>query len=193
MKPEEVERSFSAGQSILEHGATTRELYVVRSGSVCIDAGDGRPVRRLVGGEVFGEISAILGRGSPYAATADEDAVVLVLDLPLINRLCRESPEFSMRLMRHLADEWSREIDLAYGAREVPQALSRLAAVLLRRHAAAEGGALTTGLRELADDAGLTMFQAYQALHDLLERGWAQLSDDQLALVEPEALEALIG
>ncbi len=190
MKPEEVERSFSADQCILEHGASVRELYIVRSGTVRIEARDGRVARRLAGGAVFGEISAILGQASPYCAIADDDAVVLVLDLPLLNRMCRESAEFSMRMIRHLASEWMREID---GSGESGGDTATLAGVLLRRQVSQGSGPVADCLAELAAEARLPMVVAYRALHELLDRGWVQLTEDQLTVVSPESLEALIS
>lgn len=191
MKPEEVERSFARGQQILERGATTRVLFIVRSGGVELDPGYGRPLRRLAGGELFGEISGILGRPSPYSAMADEDTVVLALEIPLINRMCRESPEFSMRLIRHLASEWLRALDDPPVV-DLPDGLDRLAGALLARK---EGGAapLVPGrLCDLARDAGLSMLEAYHSLHELLDRGWVQLSEDQLSIVALDALQSLV-
>ena len=193
MKPEEVERSFARGQRILERGATTRALYIVRSGGVRIDAEDGRPARRLAGGAIFGEISGILGEGSPYRATAEEDSVVLVLDVPLMNRMCRESPEFSMRLIRHLALEWARVAEEPVTVMEVPdELLSLVGAILKRREGESECPAVSGTLRDLAHDAGLPMETAYRNLHDLLDRGWLSLSDDQLNVAAVDALEALV-
>jgi len=194
MKPEELERSFACGEPILERGARTRELYIVRSGRVRIDAGGGEPSRHLVGGAVFGELSAILGEPSPYAARADDTAVVLVLDLPLLNRMCRESPDFSMRMMRHLALAWSDTLtrtpspDVGVDG----QSLALLAGAILRRSAHGEAGAVSGNLEELAGEAGLGMLVAHRALHEFLERGWVQLADDVLSITAPTALHDLL-
>src|SRR5262245_15396714 len=103
MKGAELERSLGQGEQIFARGSTPRELYIVRSGRVRLSAGEGSPDRLRRAGELFGELSAILGTPSPYSAEALEPSAVLVLPLPLMNRLCTGCPEFSMRLITHLA------------------------------------------------------------------------------------------
>ena len=192
MKAEELERSFSRGQRVLALGSRVRELYIVRSGSVRIEWGDGRAPSVRAGGALFGETSAILGEQSPYGVTADDDAVVLVVDLPLLNRLCRESTEFSMRLIRHLALEYAgalqpRPTDL----RSDPAELAQLVAALQQRAAPCDPPQPVPGnLKDLAEASRLSMVSTYRALHDLIDQGIVQLIDDQLSIVTPEALRS---
>jgi len=195
MKPEELERSFARGQRILDLGAAPRELYIVRSGEVRLQGETGRAERLLVGGAIFGEISAILGVASPYRAVAEDATVVLVLDLPSINRLCRESQEFSMRLIRHLASEWSRTLDEGSPLLldDIPSGLPRLVQVLLERHDSGGVAPQVPGdLADLAKASGLALLDAYRLLHELLDRGWVHLSEDQLSIAALDSLEALV-
>ena len=47
-------------------------------------------------------------------------------------------------------------------------------------------------LADLATDAGLSILETYFSLQSLLERRYLQLVDDQLTLVEADALEELV-
>ena len=104
MKPEELERQYSPGQLILKRGKDSRELFIVRSGGVTLDRDDGSDARLVGAGEIFGELSAVLGAPSPYNAEADDDVTVLVLDPDLLNQMCTESEEFAVRMIRHLSE-----------------------------------------------------------------------------------------
>ncbi len=199
-KPEQIESRFSAGECILELGSKARELYVVRSGLVRLEAG-GQGESRLLGpGELFGEITAITGTPSPYRAEADDDAAVLVIDLPLLNRLCLENAEFAFRLIRQLAEDLGGALlasapvrILAPGA-ALGGALEALGAAILRRAAGAGAPCAIEGkLSELAADAQLSMRTAYLALHTILDKRWLRLTDEQLTLLQRDELEALIG
>src|SRR5258705_8315309 len=94
MKPEEIERRFAKGETIVQRGARERTLYVVHAGNVLIHANEGQAPYLLGPGDVFGEASAILGRASSFRAEAEGDTSVLAIDVTLLNTLIRESTEF---------------------------------------------------------------------------------------------------
>lgn len=199
MKAEKIERRFSAGECILELGSKARELYVIRAGNVRLRE-NGNGADHLLGpGALFGEITAITGTPAAYRAEADDDTTLLVIDLPLLNRLCLESPEFAFRLIRHLAGragEAPRRPAVARveAVRAQPgKALEALGAVILER--SSDGGTpcvVKGNLRDLAEDADLSLRSAYIALHSLLDKRWLRLVDDQLTLLKREELEALV-
>ena len=199
MKPEAIESRFSAGECILKVGSELRQLYVVQSGHVRLEAPSHGESRLLEPGSVFGEVTAITGAPSPYRVKADDDTVLLVIDLPLLNRLCQESSEFAFRLIYQLADDLGgalasgpmpmRARSLALGG-----ALEGLGFVLLKRSAGAAAPCEIEGrLRDLAGDAGLSLHSAYLALHSMLDKRWLRLVDDQLSLLQREELQALVG
>lgn len=197
MKPVELERQYRGEEAILAAGSTARELYVVRSGNVMLDALDGSEPRLLGPGEVFGELGAILGEPNRYAVRADGDASVLALDLTTLNKLCAESPDFSARLIRHLAQELASGSQ-AQGARPGDEGLApgieKLVPVILGRCEGTETPVPVRGrLRELAEDAKMSMLDAYLCVQSLLEERHLQLVDDQLSVVEVETLKRLAG
>jgi CRP-like cAMP-binding protein len=194
VRSKELERRFGQGERIVAHGSAVRELFVIRSGEVRLGAQGERPL--LLGpGDVFGEVAAILGEPQPQDAVADGDVVVLALDLPSLNRLCAECPEFSLRLIRHLAQRISSPdpspADQPPLAVRTPE-LTRLARALLARVVDDDGTQRVRGvLRDLAADAELSTLEAYRAIQQLIHQRVLRLGDDVLTLLDPRALEAL--
>ncbi len=198
MKPDELERQYAAGQLIVERGSEVRELFVVRAGTVLLDPDDGREPRVVGAGQVFGEIGAVLGGPSPYRAEAEDDVTLLALDPVTLNKLCGENREFSMRLIRHLADELAMVHDErgALGGldQRLAQGYRKLVPVLFERAGTHEPPAPVPGnLEELAEEADLSTLDAYFCIQRLLEGRVVRLIDDQLVIVEPGPLETLGG
>ncbi len=195
MKREKLEREFSGEEPILDSGSNKRELFVVRSGNVMLVPNDGSEQRLLGPGEIFGELGAIVGEPSPYAVRADGDTRVLILDPAALNRLCKQSPDFSARMILHLAQELA-----GAGASQVSpederlqHSLSCLVPVILARRKSRDLPSPVSGrLADLATGAGLSILETYFCLQSLLERRYLQLVDDQLTLVEADALEELV-
>jgi hypothetical protein len=202
MTREELERSLVQGEQIFVRGSTPRELFIVRSGRVRLRGAEGTPDRLRRAGEMFGELSAILGTPSPYSAEALEPSAVLSLPLGVLNKLCTGCPEFSLRLITYLARELAADAvggivadstpPVAAPRGELEEWVARLVPVLMRRQVPGDIPLLVPGtLRELATDADLPLRATYEALHNLLDRGFLQLVDDQLSVLEPEALAGL--
>lgn len=195
MQREKLERGFSGEEPILDSGSNKRELFVVRSGNVMLVPNDGSEQRLLGPGEIFGEMGAILGEPSPYAVRADGEASVLTLDPAALNRLCKESPDFSARMILHLTQELAGACASQVSPEDdrLQQSLSSLIPVILQRRKSSELPSPVSGrLADIAGDAGLPILETYFCLQSLLERRYLQLVDDQLTLVEAEALKELI-
>ena len=198
MKLEDLERHYSPGQLIVERGAQVRELFVVRTGTVLLDPDDGREPRMVTAGQVFGELGAVLGAPCPYRAEAEEEVTVLALDPGQVTRLCTESGEFAVRLVRHLAGELASAHNdrgaLGGIDQRLAQGYKKLVPVLFERAGTCEPPAPVPGnLAEIAEQANLTTLDAYFCIQRLLEARVVRLIDDQLVLVEPGQLEALGG
>lgn len=205
MKPEEVQRQFIAGELILERGSCIRELYVVAAGTVQLER-EGSDVFRLLGpGELFGEVSAIRGMPSPYAARAAEEVTVVVVELPLLNRLCAENSEFCVRLIQHLTAELCHPFvarAASTGSCEQPskpasvavsaEPLAKLARAILGAAVGTEVPSAVSGqLTDLAEIAELEMMVAFLALTNLLDRELVHIVNDQLTVLNRDELQAV--
>ncbi len=192
------ERVFSAGQAVFEEGEIGDALYVIQSGSVELTrSGPAGPrlVARLGPGEFFGEMGVVLGRPRSVRAMAVSDARLLELDGETFESMCVERPEIMIRVIQRLA---SRVIDLEQrlSALGVDDLLRPVVRVLVRRarpvdsEAEEPGSTIQTTLRQLAEEAGLTLLQAHRALSQLLDRKLVRLVDDALIVSDMEALSA---
>jgi CRP-like cAMP-binding protein len=185
------ERSVRAGQVLFEEGDPGDVLFVIQSGQIELTraGADGpRLVARLGPGELFGEMSVLLGRPRSARAVAASDGRLLQLDGATFQAMCVERPEIALRVIQRLA---ARAIDLeqrlaALGADDLLRPVVR---VLVRRAQIEGGGArLATSLREIAQEAGLTLLEAHRALGQLLDRKLVRLVDDVILVPDREAL-----
>jgi CRP-like cAMP-binding protein len=99
MDPAAVERlaeagsevEIPAGQVIIEPGQPGLGLFVIRDGTVEVDAHWG--VRELGAGEVFGGLSLREQYGTRTARVlAKTDVRLVAVDRPTVERLCAEDP-----------------------------------------------------------------------------------------------------
>jgi CRP-like cAMP-binding protein len=217
MESKDIERRFRSGEVIVERGSAARELFIVREGAVLLQECEGGVAQLLAPGDAFGEAAVILGRPHSVRAEAEGDAIVLALDVPLLNRLCAQSPELAARLLRQLAER----ADPGRSAREItgsvplvaeerpaaPQVPSRAAPPARPRSAESERGLAAALLRsaqgdepplavqgrlaDLAHEAGLEILDAYTCLQRLLDRHLLRLVDDQLSILKVDELREL--
>jgi CRP-like cAMP-binding protein len=189
MKTSDIERQFSAGECILDRDTPVRELYVIRSGEVRLS-----PDETLLGpGGLIGEVAAITGHPSQVRAVAESDGVALAISLELLQELCLENGEFALRLIRQLADR----LDGAGLAELVPEpsaaraAASVARAILARSEPGSSPAPVDGKLRELAKEADLEVIATYHEVQALLEEKVVLLAEDQLQILDREALESM--
>lgn len=220
VESKDIERRFRSGEIIVERGSAVHDLFVVREGTVLLHETEGAPAQLLSPGDIFGETAAILGRASAVRAQAEGDTLVLALDAALLNRLCAQSPEFAVRLVRQLAERADRAA-ATYDTTSPPRAASSraapaaapavpvaapiaqpaigdteraFAAALLRCAQGEETPLAVQGrLADLARESGLEMLPAYLYLQRLLDRQILRLVDDQLSILKPGDLRDLAG
>jgi CRP-like cAMP-binding protein len=96
-------------------GADNESLFVVLSGSVCIE----RPgtetdveLRKLTGGITFGEMSFIDSSKTIAKVRAVEQSEVLELNSNDFQRILNEQPALASKLWRNLALDFKRRIEL---------------------------------------------------------------------------------
>ncbi len=190
------QRPVEAGETIFDEGDNGDRFFVIQSGAVEMTRevrGGHRVVARLGAGDFFGELGVVLGRPRAGRAVAVRKTTLLELDGSTLEDMCRAEPEIAMRMIRVLV---SRLIDAehrlaALGAddllRPVVRALTRRA-----EPSDQQGMRVPLTLRGLAEESGLSLVEAHQALHRLLDRKLVNLIDDTLFTPDLEALSACL-
>jgi CRP/FNR family cyclic AMP-dependent transcriptional regulator len=189
------ERFFEAGETVFEEGDPGDCLYIIQSGAIELTrlGPDGvRPLENLGPGDFFGEMSVVLGGTRSVRARALSPTRVLELDSSTLQEMCLEQPEIAIRLIRRLA---GRVIDLekqvfALGADDLLRLVVR--ALLRRAKRSGQGARIPATLRQIAEDAGLPLFEVHQALQKLFDRKLVRLRDEVLYTPDRSALENLI-
>jgi CRP/FNR family transcriptional regulator len=185
------ERTCTAGEVIFEPGDEGRSLFVIQAGEVELcrpGAGGFSLVARLGPGDLFGELSVLLGGRRRAKARAVGAVQLLELEGTTLEAMCLERPEIGLRLTRKLA---GRIIDLeqrlvALGVDDLVRPVVR---VLVRRaERQGEGARVVTTLRAIARESGLSMLEAHRALQQLLEAKLVKLADEVLEIPDLEAL-----
>lgn len=96
------ERTFDAGERILEEGKPGDKVFVMSEGAVRVEIEE-RSVRVIEEpGTLFGEISTLLGRSRSATVTVVRPSRFYVIDdLPTF---VRRNPEIAIELLRLMAD-----------------------------------------------------------------------------------------
>ena len=192
---DDFERFFEAGETVFEEGDPGDCLYIIQSGAIELTrAGpDGvRPLENLGPGDFFGEMSVVLGGTRSVRARALSPTRVIELDSSTLQEMCLEQPEIAIRLIRRLA---ARVIDLekqvfALGADDLLRLVVR--ALLRRAKPSGKGGRIPATLRQVAEDAGLPLFEVHQALQKLFDRKLVRLREEVLYAPDLAALEHVV-
>jgi CRP-like cAMP-binding protein len=94
--------SKRAGEVLFEVGARGSEMYVVRSGEIAIKVGDS-VIERVSAGGIVGEMALLDGTTRSASAVALVDSEVIAVDQKRFLFLVRETPFFSLDVMRVMA------------------------------------------------------------------------------------------
>jgi CRP-like cAMP-binding protein len=189
------ERRFEAGETVFEQGDPGETLYIIQSGEVELSRrgiGGPRLVARIGAGDFFGETSVLVGGPRTVRAEIVSDARLLELDASTLEAMCLDRPEVAIRFIRRLASR-TLELERRLAALGIDDLLRPLVRVLVRRAEVGRDGAAIPGrLQELAAEAGLSMLDAYHAVHQLLDRKVVRVVDDALVAPDLEALSACL-
>ncbi len=90
------------GDRIVQAGATSREMYVILSGSVEVRSGD-HMVAELGRGDIFGEIALISSAPRTADVVALEDVEVLILSQDFLEKGMRTMPDIMSRVLYNLS------------------------------------------------------------------------------------------
>jgi CRP/FNR family cyclic AMP-dependent transcriptional regulator len=190
------ERSFEDGETIFDEGDLGEVLFVIQSGEVELTrrgATGPRMVARLGPGEFFGEMSVVIGEERSARAMAVGTTRLLELDGETLEGMCIERPEVAIRIIRRLT---TRLIDSE--RRLAMLGIDDLLRPVVRslvRDAQPDpeyGIRIPTTLRKLAGDAGIGLFEAHRALHQLLDQKLVRLVDDRLVARDVESLSSCL-
>lgn len=192
------ERSLQPGELVVSEGSRDDKLYVIQSGEIELarESGSGhRVVARLGAGDFFGELALVKGQASTTRAMAVTPTSVLELDRETLEGMCMAQPAIAIRLIRILVArliESERRLALL----GVDDLLRPLVRAIQRGAEPADAGVpgfrVVTSLRELAEDAGLSMLETHRALHQLFDRKLLHLLDDTLQVPDLEALSGCL-
>jgi CRP-like cAMP-binding protein len=166
--------------------------YVVRSGSIAIvlSSIDGRElvINEMRAGDIFGELSLLLGRSRSTGAMARVDSEVIVLPREaFLNTLANELP-MALSLLettaRRLYVSSERESALAF-----LDAQTRLARILLDLDKIEEAkGYVTISQEELAQRIGLTRQTVAKILGKWRRAGWLITGRGRIMVLDRKAL-----
>ena len=186
-----IVRRARAGTALFHAGDPVRGLILILEGSVRVVSerrGRQHLVHDGVPGETLGEVPLFAGGGYPATAIAREDCEYAVFPPDGLAGVMRQDPALAwlllVRLARRVRDLVSRlERNTTWSVE------SRLAEVLLRRQASADGQTFTlgTGQTALAEELGTvrevlvrTLAQfAREGLISREKRGWYRVSDQE--------------
>lgn len=190
------QRTLSPGETVFDEGDPGDQLYVIQSGEVelvRVNESKQRVVAHLGPGDFFGELGVVLGEARSSRAVAVSTTRVIALDRETLEGMCMEQPEIAIRMIRVLVSRLI-EAERRLSVLGVDDLLGPVVRALMRHgDEAAEGGmTVSLRLRELAEEAGLSMREAYRALRQLFDRKLVQLEDDVLRVPDRDALCACL-
>jgi CRP/FNR family transcriptional regulator, cyclic AMP receptor protein len=99
--------SFVKDQSVFKEGERGRLMYVVLEGSVTLTV-NSKVVETVGPGGVLGEMAMIDDSPRSATAIAETDSKLAVIDAKRFNFLIQQTPNFSLQIMRVIADRLRR-------------------------------------------------------------------------------------
>lgn len=93
------EASFADGERVLRQGFSGLGLFIIVRGAAAIVV-DGEERARLAEGEVFGEVSALLGEPSTADVVAVGQLECLVIAAPQVEPFLLEHPRIMLRILQ---------------------------------------------------------------------------------------------
>ena len=97
------ELALPAGRVLMKQGARGRELVVLVDGEATVER-DGATVATISGGDFLGELALITGKPRTATVTALTDLRTLVLDGISFDRLLRDVPSVSVKVLSAVAE-----------------------------------------------------------------------------------------
>ncbi len=94
-------RRVAAGEMLFRKGEVGRNMYVIESGEIRLEFGDGMPHKLLATREYFGELALFIGNHARVASAVAHTACGLrVIDYPAFDHLLENEPALLAQFMR---------------------------------------------------------------------------------------------
>jgi CRP-like cAMP-binding protein len=190
------ERILQPGETVFDEGEPGDKFYVIRSGEIELSrtgAAGMRAVARLGPGDFFGELGVVLGKPCSSRAVAICSTRVLQLDREILEAMCRGEPAIAIRMIRVLVSRLI-EAERRLASLGVDDLLRPVVRGLIRRAKTdpEHGYRISSTLRELSEECGLSMLETHRALHQLFDNKVVRLIDDCLYAQDLDAIAACL-
>jgi CRP-like cAMP-binding protein len=189
---------YRPGQLIFAEGEPGDRLYIIASGKVkvaCRAPGGREMVQAVLGpSDMFGELAVFDSGPRSSTATAVTEVRAMFAERAALRACITDHPEIAEQLLRVLARRLRRTIDnqVELMATDVPGRLARLLLQLGQQFGSQNDGAIYVShdltQEELAQLIGASRETVNQALTDFARRGWIQLSDKSVLILDSEHL-----
>lgn len=188
-------RHFPAGALVQQQGDEGDGFWLIRSGtiSLCRFAADGNiTIFGVLGsGDLFGELAYFAGLSRQVDAVADEDATLVRISAPLIERLLADEPEFARWLLKSLSNQLRASLDQIEGHRQLSaeQRMVRTLVEMARR----DGLRLVISQQQLGELIGVSRITAGHLLRRLASGGLISLEYRAILVRSLPGLESIAG
>ncbi len=194
-------RRFQQGEAIFFQGDPSQALYLIQTGRVRIyvqdESGQETSVIFYGTGDIFGELAAIDGLPRSASAIAADETIVHVLNRERLRVHLLASPQLAYNFMQALAVR-VRYSTLQVGNLTLHDVPGRLARKLLEL-AQGNGRVEANGVRidmpltqsDLASLIGATRESTNKALGNFRRSGIIRIEQNQITIVDPDALREL--
>ena len=189
---------YRPGQLIFAEGELGDRLYIIASGKVkvaCRAPGGREMVQAVLGpSDMFGELAVFDSGPRSSTATAVTEVRAMFAERAALRACITDHPEIAEQLLRVLARRLRRTIDnqVELMATDARGRLARLLLQLGQQFGSQNDGAIYVShdltQEELAQLIGASRETVNQALTDFARRGWIQLSDKSVLILDSEHL-----
>ena len=189
---------YRPGQLIFAEGEPGDRLYIIASGKVkvaCRAPGGREMVQAVLGpSDMCGELAVFDSGPRSSTATAVTEVRAMFAERAALRACITDHPEIAEQLLRVLARRLRRTIDnqVELMATDVPGRLARLLLQLGQQFGSQNDGAIYVShdltQEELAQLIGASRETVNQALTDFARRGWIQLFDKSVLILDSEHL-----
>jgi CRP-like cAMP-binding protein len=190
-------RCYEAGAEIIRHGDSTRDVFFILSGrvnaSLMTAAGKELTFQELVGGDMFGELSAIDGAPRSASVVTLDETVLIRLSGPSFRELMARHPSLAEQTMLRLCGLARFLCESAFEARafHVPEQIRLELARIVSSHRTGDGPVVIDPApthAEIARRVGTSREQVTRVMRDFARRGLIEQSRKAWTVTDPEAV-----